>query len=127
SLVCRPIGSAGRHGRRLTIVWRECREHSIRVVRIRHVGVVVQIHAERLHVRYIDGAKQRLDISCEGNTRHTSSLIVFPTTVVNLLLPYSISKATYCRMPRRSTSSATASPGLNPAISCRRCSVSPTG
>jgi hypothetical protein len=37
-------------------------------------------------VRNIDGAKQRFDISCEGNTRHTFSLTVLPITVVNLFV-----------------------------------------
>lgn len=41
----RPIVSAG-HGRRLTFVRRECREHLICIVRIRHVGVVVKFHVE---------------------------------------------------------------------------------
>ena len=44
--------------------------------------------AERLHVRNIDGAKQRHDLSCEGNTWHTFSLTVLPTTVVNLFVGF---------------------------------------
>src|SRR5215469_11974297 len=73
-LVRRPIRSSGRHGRRLSIVGRKCREHTISVVRIGHVSVIVQLYAERFHVRNVDGSKQWSDIGCEGNLRHTISL-----------------------------------------------------
>src|SRR5215467_1487041 len=69
-----PVGPAGRHGRRLIILRRQCRKHAISVVRIRHVGVIVQQYAKALHVRNIDVPKQWFDISCEGNLRHAFSL-----------------------------------------------------
>src|SRR5262249_21688873 len=55
----RPIGSSRWHGGRPAIAWREHREDTLGMVRIRHEGIVVQLYAQRLHVRNIDIPKQR--------------------------------------------------------------------
>src|SRR5215469_4370684 len=62
-LVRCPIGPTGRHGGGLAIVRGESREHFVCVVRIRHVSVTVEFYAESFHVRNVNGAKQRFDMS----------------------------------------------------------------
>src|SRR5262249_39403550 len=64
-LVLCPIRPSGWHGRRVVFVGRKCSKHFLSMVRIRHKGVVIQVYLVTLHVRYIDGAKQWLDVTRE--------------------------------------------------------------